>query len=404
MKKNNKVICIAGKNSIAISGLNHVLKTYSNKFEILALCDDNDDGVDRSQPSFLKYAKRNSVKIVNIEQLYNLEFLYFISLEYFKLIHTKNFNSKKLFNIHFSFLPAYKGMYTSAHPILNNERKSGCTFHLINDGIDTGDIIYQKSFKIHADDSCSSLYHKYLTCGINLVYEKLDFILNDEYTAITQSKMGSTYFSKASINYSNIELNFNTTAFQLGNQIKAYSFRDYQLPKINDRKIFGYKISENQSSAKPGQLISQSQNKCSLATIDYDIDIYYDNFIDLVNSVKDQNSESLKQNIAQNPYVINERDKNGWTPLIISVYNGYDDSTKSLLKLGANPNTNNWKGTSPLMYAKDRAELTGNTFGLELLIKYGADKSNKDMFNKSVIDYLDNNGEHYSSIYNLLFH
>ena len=294
-------------------------------------------------------------------------------------------------------------MYTSAHPILNDERESGCTFHLINDRIDTGDIIFQKSFKIHPDDFCSSVYHKYLTCGINLVYEKLDFLINDEYTATTQSKIGSTYFSKASINYSNIELNLNTTAFQLGNQIRAYSFRDYQLPIINDRKNFGYKILEDQSTRKPGRLISQSQNKCSLATVDYDIDIYYDNFSDLINSVKEKEIEGIKHNIAQNPYVINERDINGWTPLIISVYNGYDDCTKTLLKLGANPNTDNWKGTSPLMYAKDRAELSGNTFGLELLIKYGADKSSKDMFNKSVIDYLNDKGEHYSSIYNLLF-
>ena len=46
----NKTICIAGKNSIAIAGLNHVLKTYPNNHKILALCDDNDDGMIEVNP------------------------------------------------------------------------------------------------------------------------------------------------------------------------------------------------------------------------------------------------------------------------------------------------------------------------------------------------------------------
>ena len=106
MKK--KSICIAGKNSIVIAGLSYVLENYRNDYDIYALGDKNDDYVDKWQPSYLKFAKENNLKIVDLEELYSLSDLSFISLEYFRLIDPKIFNTDQLFNIHFSLLPAYR--------------------------------------------------------------------------------------------------------------------------------------------------------------------------------------------------------------------------------------------------------------------------------------------------------
>ena len=64
MKKN---ICIAGKNSIVVAGLCYVLEKYHDQFQILALGDKNDDFTDKWQPSYLKYAKEQGVKILELE-------------------------------------------------------------------------------------------------------------------------------------------------------------------------------------------------------------------------------------------------------------------------------------------------------------------------------------------------
>ena len=72
----------------------------------------------------------------------------FISLEYHRLIDPLKFVTSKLYNPHFSLLPAYKGMYTSALPLLNDEKDAGVTLHHIDSGIDTGDIIDQIIFPI----------------------------------------------------------------------------------------------------------------------------------------------------------------------------------------------------------------------------------------------------------------
>lgn len=70
--------------------------------------------------------------------------LIFISLEFDKIVNPDLFKDARLYNIHFSLLPSYKGMYTSAIPILNGEEMVGVTFHEIDKGIDTGNIIAQK--------------------------------------------------------------------------------------------------------------------------------------------------------------------------------------------------------------------------------------------------------------------
>ena len=76
-----KTICIAGKNSIAIKGLKYCLNHYSDK-EILFLPHKLDNGEDHWQKSFRKFGIINNVKETNIEDLYNIENLIFISLEY----------------------------------------------------------------------------------------------------------------------------------------------------------------------------------------------------------------------------------------------------------------------------------------------------------------------------------
>ena len=299
-------------------------------------------------------------------------------------------------------LPEYKGMYTSAHPILNNEKRSGCTFHLIDDGIDTGDIIFQKSFKINPNDYCSDVYSKYLENGISLVYEKLDYLINDQYSSRKQSKLYSTYYSKKSIDYSELRLSLKTTAYQLGNQLRAFSFRQYQLPTINDKKIFGYKILDHRSKTKTGSIIGVYDYKYILSTIDYDIEVYFDNLKKLISSVKTNNASELKSELSRNSFTIDERDENGWTALIISIYNGFNECTKTLLDFGANPNITNWKGTTPLMYAKHLAEFSGDLSVLELLMNYGANTEKKDMHNKTVFDYLNVKNEYYSMIHSIL--
>ena len=63
-----------------------------------------------------------------------------------------------------------------------------------------------------------------------LSLRKVRLFINDQYSSRKQSKLYSTYYSKKSIDYSELRLSLETTAYQLGNQLRAFSFRQYQLP------------------------------------------------------------------------------------------------------------------------------------------------------------------------------
>ena len=163
MKKNNdKIICLGGKNEIGVFGLQLLLKKV-NKENIRVVHNSDDPGYDTWQPSLIKFARQNNIDIISIEDFYNYDDIIFISLEFYKIIVPSRFSNSALYNIHFSNLPSYKGMYTSALPILNNEKEAGVTFHKIDAGIDTGEIIDQIIFPISNKDTARNLYFKYLS-------------------------------------------------------------------------------------------------------------------------------------------------------------------------------------------------------------------------------------------------
>ena len=88
-----------------------------------------------------------------------------ICLAGFMKILSKNFIKKfhgKILNIHPSLLPKYKGLNTHFRAIKNREKFSGCTVHLVNAKLDSGQIILQKKIKIYKNDSPNSLAKRIL--------------------------------------------------------------------------------------------------------------------------------------------------------------------------------------------------------------------------------------------------
>jgi methionyl-tRNA formyltransferase len=235
-------ICVAGKNSIAVNAvifLTKCLKIDLNYISVLT--NFNDTGTDSWQPSLMKYANENGIKISSLEDVSSIDNLLFISLEYDKIISPEIFNSRDLFNIHFSLLPKYKGMYTSIWPILNGEFKSGVTLHAIDEGIDTGRIIDQIVFDLPLFFTSRDLYFHYIHIGFELFKDNIKNLLNNDCNSKAQDCFGS-YYDKSSIDFNNICFNLNKTSFEIYNQIRAFIFKEYQLPSIKGYSIKGATI------------------------------------------------------------------------------------------------------------------------------------------------------------------
>ena len=265
-------ICVAGKNNIAIECTDFLIKNNLISAKDLFVCFNTTDiGEDTFQRSFRKYSHEKNLKEVLLADLMEIRDLLFVSLEYDKLVPVDKFASTNLFNIHFSLLPKYKGMYTSAWPILNGETSSGVTLHKIDSGIDTGDIIDQIEFTIDNDDNCKDLYLNYISHGILLFKRNIANLISGDYIAVKQNALFSSYYSKHSIDYSNIKIGLNKTAFEIRNQIRAFNFSEYQVPRIFGEKIVSADILSTQTRKTPGSILQESKECFVIATIDYDL-------------------------------------------------------------------------------------------------------------------------------------
>ena len=193
----NYKYCIAGKNDIAVNAVEYLINTLKiSKNEITVVINANDNGIDSWQKSLKKFALNNNIKTSTLPEIYSIENILFISLEFDKIIKTKLFKSERLFNIHFSNLPKYKGMFTSVLPILNVETIAGVTLHKIDDGIDTCDIIKQKLFKIDVKDTARDLYFKYLKNGFSLFKNTIKNLISNDYKSTPQTNINSSYYSQ----------------------------------------------------------------------------------------------------------------------------------------------------------------------------------------------------------------
>ena len=233
---NHIKVCIAGKNSIALNALK-LMQTYFHNDEICIIANQTDTGKETWQPSLYHFALQNDINICTLEEVQKIPDVLFISLEFDRLIKTERFCSEKLYNIHFSALPKYKGVYTSITPILNGEISSGVTLHKIDNGIDTGDIIAQRIFKIDINDSARDLYFKYLKQGFMLFRQNIASLIAGDFSLKKQSCEHSSYFSRKDIDVCNIKINLQKTSFEIHNQLRAFIFKEYQLPKFQGFSI-----------------------------------------------------------------------------------------------------------------------------------------------------------------------
>lgn len=391
-------ICIAGKNSIAINICEDLLLNYPLA-ELLGVVNKTDNGVNKFEPSFKSFLFLNNIQELDLEEVYKIEDLIFISLEFDRIIKTEKFKTKKIFNIHFSLLPEYKGMYTSALPILHGKEYTGVSFHEIDNGIDTGNLISQVKFSIDENDTARTLYYKYLKQGTDLVRNNLKSIINGTYVSKKQDAYKASYFSKSSIDYANLEINFNATAYQVLSQVKAFTFREYQLPTTKGLSFSKASILDNCSRAKAGTILHENFSELVVSTIDYDIKLYKDFLPEYINACRLGDYDLVRK---LQPFIfdVNERDVNGWSALMVALYNNHREIIDFLLKNNASVDIVNNNGTTCLMYAKEAALKSNDYTIIDKLIDIANTVSVKDFYGKTVLDYVESQD---INLYNYLF-
>lgn len=90
------------------------------------------------------------------------------------------------FNLHASLLPQYRGAAPINWAIINGETETGVTTFFIDDKIDTGNIILQKTEKILSEDCVGTLHDRLMELGAKLVVETCEQIGGGKVTTKVQ--------------------------------------------------------------------------------------------------------------------------------------------------------------------------------------------------------------------------
>ena len=79
-------------------------------------------------------------------------------------------------------LPKYRGRAPIPWSILKGLKTSALTFFFIEEGIDSGDILDQRSFKLSSNDDATSVYKKVESVGKEMIQDNLTKLQNGNYT------------------------------------------------------------------------------------------------------------------------------------------------------------------------------------------------------------------------------
>jgi methionyl-tRNA formyltransferase len=94
---------------------------------------------------------------------------------------------KKIINIHPALLPYYKGYHTEPYVIRNAETEHGITAHYLTEGLDDGDIILQRKFRISEFSTIKTLKSLVSERTSVFFYDLIKLVEENSYKAIKQN-------------------------------------------------------------------------------------------------------------------------------------------------------------------------------------------------------------------------
>lgn len=124
-------------------------------------------------------------------------------------------------NVHASLLPKYRGAAPINWCIINGEAETGVTTMLMNEGMDTGDMLVKMSTPIEENETAGELFERLAVLGADTLTETLKQLQEGTLVRTPQSEEGSCYASMLSKKDSPID--WTKSAQAVHNQIRGLS-------------------------------------------------------------------------------------------------------------------------------------------------------------------------------------
>ncbi|MFA6138313.1 MAG: methionyl-tRNA formyltransferase [Sulfurimonas sp.] len=153
-----------------------------------------------------------------VEELLKIKCDYIVVAAYGQILPREILDHAPCINLHASILPQYRGASPIQQTLLNADKKTGVTAMLMEEGLDTGDIIKIERIEVGDDEMQDTLFERLTKTAANLTVEVLENF--DSYTPLKQDDSQASHCSK--ITKQDGEVSFDN-AVELYNKYRAFT-------------------------------------------------------------------------------------------------------------------------------------------------------------------------------------
>lgn len=182
-------IVFMGTPEFAVTSLDALKQNGYNIVGVVTVADKaSGRGMKIHESAVKKYAVEHNIPVLQPVSLKDPEFLEALSswkadlfvVVAFRMLPKVVWEMPRLgtFNLHAALLPQYRGAAPINWAVINGDHMTGVTTFMIDDGMDTGHIIYREQCRIEDTDTAGDLHDKLMEIGARIVAQTVDSIID----------------------------------------------------------------------------------------------------------------------------------------------------------------------------------------------------------------------------------
>lgn len=183
-----------------------------------------------------------------------------------------NFPLHGCMNVHASLLPEYRGASPIQRAIWDGKSETGVTIMQMDEGLDTGDMLFKRALPITGTDNTDTLTARLASLGAEMICEAIRAAFEGTLEPKAQDDARSTYAAK--LDRSDESLDFSLSAARLSCQIRALAPRpcaNARLPDGSELKLCSVAPTDR-PAAEPGR-IRLEKRRVFFSCGDYELEL-----------------------------------------------------------------------------------------------------------------------------------
>lgn len=168
-------------------------------------------------------------------------------------------------NVHASILPKYRGASPIQWAVIDGCEYSGVTTMMMNEGIDTGDILLVEKVKLDSKETGGSLFDKLSGVGADLLVKTLDELEKGTVKPVKQNETEATHVKMLDKSFGNIDFSMEAARIErlirgLNPWPSAFTHFNGKLLKIWDADVCDDVVCESCESVVNGMITHVDNN------------------------------------------------------------------------------------------------------------------------------------------------